>query len=222
LDEQFLPLIHWTMKAIILIITAIVILKEWQLDITPLLAGLGIAGLVIGLALKPTLENVLGGISMVFDKNLKVGDVIQLDSGEIGTVNDIGFRSTKLITPDGEYIIMPNGMLAQLKMKNLTLPVPSVRIIVDFGVEYGNDINKVKKIVGSRVNSTEGILKEPQPEVLLTEMGESSLKFRVLFWIHDLKERFRMKDLITTKIYETLHKEKIGIPFPTRTIHLKK
>ncbi len=222
LDEQFLPLIHWSVKAVIIIITAIIILKEWQLDITPLLAGLGIAGLVIGLALKPTLENVLGGVSMVFDKNLKVGDVIQLDSEEIGTVNDIGFRSTKLITPDGEYIIMPNGMLAQLKMKNLTLPVPSVRVVVDFGVEYGSDISKIKKIVGNLFNGADGILTEPHPEVFLTEMGDSALKFRAFFWIHDLKERFHMKDMMTAKIYEALSKEKINVPFPTRTVYLKK
>ena len=99
-DEVLLPLLHKIGRAIYLIIAFLWILKIWDIDITPYLAGVGISGLVLGFALQDTLKNVFGGMSLLMDKTYQIGDKVKLESGEVGIINDIGLRSTKLVTYD--------------------------------------------------------------------------------------------------------------------------
>ncbi len=222
IDEILLPFLHKIVKAVFVIIGIIWLLHIWGVDITPYLAGAGIAGIILGLALQDSLKNILGGISLLLDKTYQVGDKVALENGEIGQISDIGLRSTKMVTYDNEVLYVPNGYMANSRVRNYTRPDPSVRVKVDFGVEYGSDVGHVQKVVLKVIDSIEGVKKEPVPAVNFLSMGDFALKFRATFWVETWGLEFPRKVEATEKIYNALNKAKIGIPFPTQTVLLSK
>ncbi|MBI2647720.1 mechanosensitive ion channel family protein, partial [Candidatus Woesearchaeota archaeon] len=213
--------IHRFSRIFISLIGLLFILPVWGVQIGPLLTSLGIVGIAIAFALQSTLGNIFGGMSIILDKSIKVGDKIKLDNETMGTVLDVGLRSTKIKTWDNELITIPNGKLADSRILNFIQPDPSVRIVIDFGVEYGSEPAKVRKIVLDAITKIHDVLREPAPKVLMMEMGDFALKFRTIFWVNTFDIKFDTKALATEEIYKTLRKEGIGIPFPTRTVYLK-
>ncbi len=221
IDEVLLPLIHKILKIIFIFVGLMWILSIWSIDITPYLAGVGISGLILGMALQDSLKNVFGGISLLFDKNFKIGDPIRLESGELGTVMEIGLRSTKINTYDNEIIFIPNGQMANMKIRNYVQPNTRVRKIVEFSVEYGTNPEKVKQVVLPALKKIKDIYDDPYMDVIFTQMGDSGLHFSARFWV-DWDNAYNKYIEATEVIYYTLNKAKIGIPFPTRTIYMKK
>lgn len=221
-DEVLLPLFHKIAKVVFVLIAFMWILDIWEVSITPYLAGVGIGGLVLGLALQDSLKNVLGGITLLLDQTYQVGDKVKLESGEIGIIHDIGLRSTKMVTYDNEMIYIPNGYLANSRVQNYTRPSPKVRVSVNFGVEYGSDVKKVKKVVMGAIKKMKDVLNEPAPVVQFLEMGDFSLQFTVKFWVRKWDTAYDKKLEATEKVYDALNRAKINIPFPTRTVYLKK
>ncbi len=221
MDDEIVPIFHRAAKIVVWIFAIILILGVWGVDVAPFLAGLGIAGLAISFALKETLSNIISGISLIMDHAFRVGDKVQLDSGESGVIHEITLRSTRIKTYDNEIIIIPNNHMAAAKIKNYTQPTLDLRVVVPFSVAYGADPDKVKKIVLKTLQSIEGVLKEPKPDVIFKEMGEYALNFEARFWVGHYNEAFSKKLEATDKIYKTLNKHKIEIPFPTRTVYLR-
>lgn len=221
-DDEFVPIFHRFTRIFLSIIGLLFVLTTWGVEIGPLLASLGIAGVAIAFALQSTLGNIFGGVSLIADKSIRVGDVIKIDSETSGTVVDVGLRSTKIRTADNEMVTVPNGKLADSKILNYLHPDPSIRITVDFGVEYGSSTDKVRKVVLNELKKMSAVVSKPEPRVVMDEMGDSALKFKALFWVKLFDERFDTKALATERIYNALNKNKIGIPFPTRTVYLKK
>ncbi len=221
LDDVLLPLLLKVTKVVFALIGLMWVLKIWHIDITPYLAGVGISSVVLGLALQDSLKNVFGGISLLLDKTYQVGDKIQLESGEVGIIHDIGLRSTKLVNFDNEVIYIPNGYLANSRVLNYARPDPKVRTHVVFGVDYGSNVNKVRKTVMDVLTNIDGVLANPAPSIQFIEMGDFALKFKAHFWVGNWNEAYSKKLEATEKIYDALRKAKIGIPFPTQTVYLK-
>lgn len=221
-DDVLLPLLHKIIRVVFVLVGMLWVFKIWKIDITPYLAGVGIGGLVLGLALQDSLKNVLGGITLLLDKTYRYGDKIKLESGEVGTIHDIGLRSTKIITFDNEVIYVPNGYLANSRVLNYTRPDPKVRVRVLFGVEYGTEVKKVEKAVLDVLTKMHDVMAEPAPTVQFLEMGDFALKFQANFWVDRWDKSWNKKLEATEKIYGALRRAKIGIPFPTQTIYLKK
>lgn len=222
LDDNLLPLFRKLSNVIFGIAGLLSILKIWSIDITPFLAGAGVAGLVLGLALKDTLANIFGGISLILDKNFQIDDTIKLSSGEIGKIMDIGLRSTKISTFDNELLVIPNANLANATIQNFAKPEPKARVVVEFGVVYGSDVEKVRKTVLNAVKKIKEISDDPAPRVYFNAMNDFSLGFRLYFWVDSYTKRFDAKEEATELIYNALNKAKIEIPFPTHTVYLKK
>ncbi len=222
IDDILLPLFHKISKVIFVIVALLWVLNIWGINITPYLAGAGIAGLVLGFALQDSLKNIFGGVTLLLDKTFRVGDKIKLENGELGEVLDIGLRSTKIRTYDNEVIYVPNGYLANSRILNYTRPTTKIRVGVEFGVEYGSKIKFVQKTVLNAIAKMKDVLKDPEPAVQFKEMGESSLKFKAYFWVENWKEAYSKKLEATEMIYDELNKAKIGIPFPQMDVHLKK
>jgi len=220
-DERVIPLLQKILKAVIIILAVIFVFTAWNINISPLLATAGIAGLAIGLAVKDSLANILGGLQLVLDKTFKVGDKVELESGEMGVILDIGLRSTKLKTYDNEVIFVPNGFLANAKIKNFTQPDFSIRVNVNFGVEYGSDPEKVQKVVLAAIKKIDTVIEEPEPVVQFLNMSDFSLDFVARAWVKEYTQAYSTKLKMTDEIYEALNKAKIGIPFPTRTVYTK-
>ena len=217
IDDALLPLLHKATKILFLVFGGILILKVWGFNIGGLLAGVGIIGMVLGLALKDSLANIFGGISIVLDKSIKVGDKVKIGK-DVGVIQDIGLRSTKLKTYDNELLTIPNGKLADSVIQNYVMPDHSHRAKMDFSVEYGSNIEKVKKIVLKAIQGIEDADYDPEPVVVFKEMADSSLTFSALVW-STWQKSYGVKLEMTKRIYDALNKAKIGIPFPTRTIY---
>ena len=222
IDDVLLPLFHKFTKVVFVVIGILWTLKIWNINIAPYLAGAGILGLVLGFALQDSLKNIFGGVTLLLDKTFKIGDKIKIESGEVGTIYDIGLRSTKLVTYDNEVIYIPNGYLANSRVQNYTRPSPKVRVGVEFGVEYGSNPAKVIALIVGTLKGLGDILSDPEPAVHFLAMGDFSLNFKAYFWVEKWGDAYSKKLEATEAIYNALNKAKIGIPFPTRTVYLKK
>jgi len=197
-------------------------LALWNVNLTPLFASAGIAGIAIALAVKDTLANFFGGISMFMDKTYKEGDYIVLDSGERGAVVDIGMRSTRIKTRDDVLITIPNSILANTKIINESAPEPRFRIRIPVGVSYGSDIEKVENILLTVANANVEVVKSPEARVRFRAFGNSSLDFELLCWIGEPSLRGRVTHEILKQIYHSFERENITIPFPQMDVHMKK
>jgi MscS family membrane protein len=220
-DERVIPLLQKILKAIVIILGLFFVFSAWNINLAPLLATAGIAGLAIGLAIKDSLNNIIGGIQLVLDRTFKVGDKVEIEGVQPGVILDIGLRSTKLKTYDNEVIFIPNGILANSKIKNFTEPDLSIRVNVQFGVEYGSDLKKVNNIILDAIQNIEGVLEVPAPAVQFLNMSDFSLDFVARVWVREYSGAYSMKLKVTDEIYNALNKEGIGIPFPTQTIYTK-
>lgn len=222
LDDTMLPILSKFAKAAVWIAAGISLLAAWGIQIGPFLAGLGIAGVAIGFAVKDSLANIFGGISLALDHAYKVGDKVKLQDGTVGIVNDITLRSTRIQTYDGDMVMVPNGKVANDNIYTYAQPAPKSRGQVNFGVVYGAKPEKVKKIVLNAIKDIEGISQDPEPGVHFISMGDFALNFRAYFWLESYKDVWSTERQATEAVYNALNKAKIGIPFPTSTVFLKK
>jgi len=220
-DERLIPFLQRILKAVVIILAVIFAFNAWSINISPLLATAGIAGLAIGLAVKDSLSNILGGLQLVLDRTFKVGDKVELESGEMGVILDIGLRSTKLKTYDNEVVYIPNGYLANAKIKNFTHPDVSIRVNVEFGIAYGSDTEKVRQVVLNAVKIIDTVIEEPEPVVQFLKMSDFSLDFIARAWVKEYTEAYSTKIKMTDEIYNALNRAGISIPFPTRTVYTK-
>ena len=221
-DDEVVVLFQRFSKIVLALVGLIFVLDVWGVKVAPLLASLGIAGIAVAFALQTTLGNIFGGISLIIDRSITVDDFIRLDDGTEGLVIDIGLRSTKLKSRDGDLIILPNGKLADSKIYNYHKPLPVTRVSIDFGVKYGSNVENVKKIIIAEIKKIKDAMDEPPPLVIFDELGDFALRFKVFFWITSIEKKIEAKEAAVTAIYNALNKNKIEIPFPTRTIHLNK
>lgn len=223
-DDELLPLFHKVTKFVFFILGFLIILTHWGVQVGPLIASLGIAGLAIGLALQGTLANIFGGIQVIVDKTYKIGDRIKLESGEIGKVLDIGLRSTRIVDFDNQVIIVPNSQMSNGRVLNYAQPNRSSRIALVVNVAYGSDIEKVKKVlIESAKILDKNILDDKHSiKAYFTGMGDFSLEFKLFVPILNYEDRFVNEEKLRTEVYKKLKGAKIEIPFPTTTIYMKR
>lgn len=221
IEARTLPLLDNVAKLLLFGGAVYCLLKAWRLDVTPWLASAGVVGIAVGFAAKDSLANLFGGIFVIMDSPYKIGDYINLDSGERGQVIKIGLRSTRLLTRDDVEITVPNAAIANAKVVNESGgPWEKRRVTILVGVAYGSDVAQVKEILQRSVESVPEIVDEPEPRVRFHEMGDSALIFRVLGWIEQPELKGRAIDGLNTAVYDNLNAARVQIPFPQRDVHL--
>ena len=149
-------------------------------EMTSFIAVLGAAGLAVGLALQGSLANFAGGVLLLLFKPVKVGDFVEAQ-GYMGTVNAIQVFNTILKTPDNKTIFIPNGVLSNGSITNFTTE-GTRRVDFTFGIGYGDDLKKAKDILKNLINADSRILKDPEPLVDVSELGDNSVNFTVRVW----------------------------------------
>ncbi|MDI6654678.1 MAG: mechanosensitive ion channel family protein [Candidatus Hydrothermarchaeota archaeon] len=220
LGGELIPLFENLAKIFLVGAGLMIFLSLWNVDITPLLATAGIAGLVVAFAAKDTIANFFGGISVFMDRPYKVGDYIILDSGERGEVAAIGMRSTRIKTRDDVLITIPNSIMANTKIINESAPIPRFRLRVPIGVAYGSDVDKVEEVLIKIAEENEHVCKELKPRVRFRSFGDSSFNFELLCWVDEPMLKGRVLHQINKAIYKRFKEEGITIPFPQRDIHI--
>ncbi|RLG32108.1 hypothetical protein DRN98_05780 [Methanosarcinales archaeon] len=220
-DDVVVPVVERIGGIVIAIIGILIILDILEIEITPMLAGMGIAGLAVALAAQETLSNMFSGVYLLVDHPVKIGERIILDSGELCEVKDIGLRSTKLYNVvEHTMIFIPNEVLAKSKIVNISAPDIRLKVRFPIGVAYGTDVRKVRKILFEIAEEAPDVLNDPEPIVVFRKFGDSSLNLLLILWIGDIKKKFDVIDYVNQRIDDRFKEEGIEIPFPIRTLYM--
>jgi small conductance mechanosensitive channel len=201
-----------------LIVTVGILIGLAQLGFSlgPVLAGLGIAGFVLGFALQDSLANFASGLMILLYRPLDVGDLVEA-GGVFGTVSHMSLVNTTILTLDNQTLIVPNNLIWTQVIKNVTAQ-DKRRVDMVFGISYGDDIPKAERVLMEVLESNEMVLKDPEPNVRVHELGDSSVNFVVRPWCatDDYWDVFWD---VTKAIKMRLDEESISIPFPQRDVH---
>ncbi len=217
-----MPIIDNVGKVIIFILGVFFILLSWDVDITGLTVSATVLVGIFGFAAQDTIANLFAGFFIMADTPYKPGDYINLDGGERGYVKTIGLRSTRIMTRDDIEITLPNSLIANSKIINESGgPKEKNRVRITINVAYGSDIDQVRSVLEDIAKNSANVCKNPNPRVRFRTFGDSGLTFQLLFWIEKPEDRGRITDELNTVIYKQFANEKIEIPFPQRTIHIK-
>ena len=218
---DFAPVLSnvWTLAVVVT--SAFIVLSIWEIDVTPLIGAAGIAGIAIGFAAKDTVANFFGGLALYFDDTYKLGDYVELESGEAGTVVKVGIRSTTLLTRSEVLVTVPNAMLNAGKVVNQSAPQQRKRIKVPIGVAYGTDIDAFEALVLRVAAAEELVLERPEPRVRFRRFGDSALEYELLCWVPTPKREGKATHRLNRALYAELGAAGIEIPYPKRDIHVR-
>jgi MscS family membrane protein len=202
------------------VVGGLMILAFWQINLTPLLASAGLAGIIVGLAAKDTLGNFFGGISVFLDRPFKPGDYIVLRSGERGKVVDIGLRSTRVVTRDDVLITIPNSVVVSTKIVNESAPSRRMRVRLKVSVANTSDVDEVKDTLLKVASENSLVLPEPEPRVRFRGFGDGSLDYELLCWTPHPKDKGRLIHQLGVAVVKAFKEAGIGLPNPQRDIYL--
>jgi small-conductance mechanosensitive channel len=210
-------------RATVLSIGILVLLGTLGISITPIIASLGITSLAVALALQPTLENFFSGVQLVIDKPIRVGDFIELESGEQGFVEKIGWRSTWLKMLPNNMIIIPNSQLSKSRIINYFYPEKELSVPVDVSVHYSSDLEFVEKVTLDVARQVliahEWGVDDYNTFVVYHTFDNSSINFTVMLRAKEYFNRFWVKSAFIKALHKRYNEEGIVIPFPITAIN---
>ncbi len=206
-------------KYLVYLVVIIITLSSVGVNITVLLTASAALFVGLGLALQELFQDIIGGLFIIVDKSLLVGDIVEMD-GRVGRVIDIKLRTTRVLTRDDKVMIIPNHKFISEILFNYTQNRRSTREFVKVGVAYGSDTEKVQAVLIECAREQTGIVKKPEPFVLFEDFGDSSLVFSLHFFVTDSFVDPKIKSQLRFKIDAKFRLNNITIPFPQRDVHM--
>lgn len=226
LQTRTLPLFDILMKVIVASLAIYFLLLAWKIDVSAWVASAGIVGIAVGFAAKDTLSNLLAGLSILADAPYKIGDCLVLDGGTRGRVTAIGLRSTRLLTRDDIEVILPNAVMASVRIINESGgPHEKERVRCPVLVSYDSDLDHVTRVLLEVAAESELLVhNEPPlaPRVRCRSFDDSGIAVELLGWIRLPEQRGMAVDELIRLIHRRFREEKIVIPFPQRDLHMGK
>lgn len=223
-DKTQLPLLEKVAQVTIWFIALMLIFYEFQVNITPFLAGAGIVSVAVAFAAQTLLSNIIGGAIITADQPFKVGDRIKFND-YLGDVVDIGARSTRIKTLDNQIVVLPNAKITSEIVVNYSQPDPQLKVRVPFSVAYGSNMDQVTRVLleiaHEAMEKTSWVLCEPEPSVYFLEFGESSLNGQMLLWTNDFGNSWDVLNYVNSRINERFKDEGIEIPFKQVDINMR-
>ncbi len=218
---QALPLLRRLVLAIVSGIALIILLGRFNIDVSALVATLGIGSLAIALAAQAALSDTISGILIMMDRPFRIGDRIEIrDLNTWGDVVDIGLRSTRIHTQDNRTVIVPNSVIEKSLVVNHSFPDTFYRIQMEVGVAYGTDLDIARETLIRAIRGVKGVIPDRPVDALFLNFGDSALVFRLRWWIETFTETRRMFDRVNSSVYNALRAADILIPFPQREIRI--
>lgn len=224
IDDMLIPIVG---KSIRVAVVILVVLQSAQAlsdqPITSILAGIGIGGLALGLAAQDTIRNFFGSLMIFADKPFNVGELINLD-GILGSILEVGVRTTKIRSLDGHVLTVPNGSLANMTIHNIGKR-PFIRRVFDVTITYDTPpekVNRALEILKDILNDHEGMNPDLPPKVYFDNMNADSLNLKCFYWYHppDFWQYMDFTQHVNSEIFRRFNEEGIDFAFPTQTIHL--
>lgn len=205
---------------VIWLIAFVTIFDYFGLDVTGALAGIGFLGVAIGFAARDSLGNIIAGMMIFWDKPFQVGEWIEIE-GRLGQVKHITVRSTRIRTLDNTYIIIPNQTIINSPLINHSA-YGATRVKIEIGIGYNQAIDLARKTLLKLPKNIETILKDPEPDVIVSSFGESAIELQLRVWIDDVRNERAIRFELQEQISKAFNKAGIEIPYPTRTVFMKK
>ena len=222
LDTKLLPPVKRVLPIAIYAVGALVALDSLDIPISPLLAGFGIGGLAIALAVQPTLSNFFSGTYLVTEGELQEGDFIELEGGPSGFVVDVGWRSTKIRSRFNNLVIIPNSKMADSIVTNYYSPTPAMNVIVECGVSYDSDLTVVEKAVREVAEEviavSEDAVRDVEPFFGFSVFGDSNIDFWLFVQANSRLGSFILKSEIIKRIHARFEELGIEINYPVRKL----
>ena len=217
---EFAPVFSNIWSLVVITGTVAAVLVLWNYDISPILGAAGIAGIALGIAAKESVGNFLGGLALYVDDTYTIGDYLEIDTGEAGTVVAVGIRSTTLRTRDNIDITLPNSMLNEERVVNLSEPRGQTRLKIDIGVAYGSDIDLVEEVLVGVALDEETVPNNPEPKARFVSFGDSALAYRLVCWVERPEHRGRVRHRLNREIYTRFMDHGIEIPYNTHDVNV--
>lgn len=223
-DDSVKQMLSKIVYAVVILIGFFIALGVMQLDkiLTSVLAGAGVMGLVIGLALQGTLSNTVSGLMLSFQPKVRIGDFIEAQ-GKSGYVEEIDLRNVTVRQPNNDYVIIPNKIFVENPFTNYSWSRRS-RVEVSCGVGYESDLQQVEDLVVQVISENFEQNENEQVEFFFTEFADSSINFVIRFWVESVKPKPKLeaKHKAIKLIKSHFDKADINIPFPIRTMDFGK
>ena len=222
LDPRLVPLIRRISTVSIYGLGALLVLSQLGIAISPLIAGLGLGGLAVALAIQPTLANLFAGTYVMTEGVISPGDYIELENGVAGYVLDVGWRSTRIRTWSNNLVVVPNSKFAETIITNYQQPAPAVNIIVNCGISYDSDLYQVERVCHEVMDevletSTHGV-KEYGGWFGFDSFGDSNVNFWLFVQAKDRLASFGLKTALMQRLHQRFNEEGIVINYPVRTL----
>ncbi|RED43974.1 mechanosensitive ion channel-like protein [Winogradskyella eximia] len=206
---------RWLIYLIILLVT----LHSVGVNVTAVFAASAALLIGIGLALQTLFQDIISGVFILIDQSVHVGDIIEID-GKVGRVEEIKLRTTRAVTIDNKVLVIPNHLYLENSLYNWTQNGTTTRESVEVGVAYGSDVQLVRKLLLQAASTNDRVLSEPEPSVIFTNFGDSSLDFKLVFTLSDSFKAQFPKSEIRFEIERLFRENNVSIPFPQRDIHI--
>ena len=224
--DKSTTLVQNVVRLLLLILGAVLILQNLGINITAMVATLGISGVAVALALQDTLGNLFAGMQIIMSRQIRTGDYVALSTGEEGAVTDIQARNTTIRTfPERNRILVPNAILASTVVTNYSLPRKRLFITLPIGVSYDSDLEKVEAVTvdvaRQVVSEIEGGLTDEDPFVRFEEFSDFSIDFLLRVHVREFTDQFLIRHELVKRLHERYGAEGIEIPFPIRTVHMR-
>jgi len=212
LDDQVVPFGRRVTLIVLTIVTLIILLSHFDVNVSGLVATLGIGSLAIALAAQATLADTISGFVIMLDRPFSIGDRIEIqDLDTWGDVMDIGLRSSRVRTRDNRMVIVPNSVMAKSLLVNYTFPDTTYRIQIELPISYGADVEHTRETIIQAVRGVEGVEPDRKVEALFLKFTSLGMIFRVRWWLDSFVDTRRMFDRVNTAIVYALDQANIGI-----------
>ncbi len=224
--RTLVPTLQKLMKIIVYFVAFVIILDALGIQVTALVAAFGIGGLAIAFALQGTLSEFFAGIYIMSDRPVRVGDYVELESGRKGYVVDVGWRSTRIRELPNNIIVVPNSKLAGSIITNFYLPETEMACLVQVGVAYNSDLEEVERVtidVGKKVlEKVTGGVPKFDPFIRYHTFSDFSINFTVILRVKEFVDKYLITHEFVKELHKRYKKEGIEIPFPIRTVYMRK
>lgn len=213
-DPTAAAFIHSVAKYGVGTVAVVTVLGQIGINTGSLLASLGVAGLTIGFAARDALSNVISGIFIFWDRPFVIGDLVEID-GRYGTVDKITMRSTRLITPDGKMLAIPNNTVVNTPVASYT-NFPHLRLDIPVTVGVGEDLGRVRRLLLELVPAEAAHwMRDPAPVVLVTNLGDYNVTVELRVWLDDERTHIAARAALREAVFEKLRGAGVDLPFET-------
>jgi small conductance mechanosensitive channel len=212
-DETTRTFITTLTKYTVLIIGGLTALNAGGVDISAVLASLGIAGITIGFAARDAFSNLISGLLIFLDRPFVIGDLIEV-GGNYGLVDQITLRSTRIITPDGRMLAVPNSEMINKTVASYT-NFPHIRLDMDFTIGVEEDIQRARELILTTVRDDDSFLEEPEPLVLVQALNDYNIQLQLRVWLEDERLHIGKRAQLRELIFNTLNDAGVDMPFET-------